>query len=134
MDEISPALMQRLGRASLAVLLCLMIALLISSLCPKARILGRETAIRCSALCTLLLWGWCLQKLYFGWGVMLCLVGIALGGIGVIPVALVCFIGDHQWADIGILVGLAALSYMGFQLTRRLSDKQIDESKERSNP
>lgn len=40
---------------------------------------------------------WCGVSIYRGWGLFLLIVGILLGGFGVVPIALLCFLFTRQW-------------------------------------
>lgn len=42
---------------------------------------------------------WCGTNIYVGWGLFWLIVGLLLGGVGVVPVALLCFLFTRQWSQ-----------------------------------
>jgi len=69
------------------------------------------------------LWLWCVGNVLAGWGVFWLVVGILLGGVGVIPVALICFITAGRWWDVGELLFQFALVWGGRLLATKMMDQ-----------
>lgn len=51
----------------------------------------------CAGLWTIALCLWCGGSIYVGWGLVALLAGVLFGGVGVVPVALICFLFSGRW-------------------------------------
>jgi hypothetical protein len=116
-------LIQGLQSACVFAFLGALIALLISSLRPGVRIFGSGTLFLCSGLWGLTLWLWCIRVLYLGWGVGLCVIGVLLGGVGVVPTALICLASAGRWPDTLDLLSQTALTFGGYLVAKWLAER-----------
>jgi hypothetical protein len=63
---------------------------------------------------------WCAVTVYSGWGWFLAIVGLALGGVGIVPVAFFCLLLTRSWGPLGELLFQCALVACGYALAPRL--------------
>ncbi len=97
-----------LAAIAVAILLCLS-ALLIKRL---LRFTGFSVYL-CVILWTVSLCLWCGAKVYRCWGLLLLILGILFGGVGVVPVAFLCFLSGHSWRELFELLFQFALIVAG---------------------
>jgi hypothetical protein len=74
-------------------------------------------------LCTL--WLSCALDLYHAWGPIAVGIGILLGGFGVIPVTLLCFLIERRWVDVFYVVFTCGLLAAGELLRTQLKCSHI---------
>ncbi len=71
---------------------------------------------------------WSGANIYLGWGTFLLIVGILLGGVGVVPVALLCFLFTKQWGqafDLLFQVAVIVAGYYTLSWMMKTSDNSM---------
>jgi len=59
---------------------------------------------------------WCSVTVYMGWGWLLTILGWALTGVGIVPVAFFCLLLSRNWASLGELFFQLVLAIFGYAL------------------
>ena len=66
---------------------------------------------------------WSAVIVHAGWGWFLTILGLAIGGVGIVPVAFFCLLLSRHWADLGELLFQSALAVAGYIFGPRLMAK-----------
>jgi hypothetical protein len=86
----------------------------------------------CTILWAFSLCVWCGVSVYFGWGLFLLIVGVFFGGVGVVPVAFLCFLFGGKWRELFELLLQFGLVFAGNLVAPWMLDRAFQL--ERSQP
>lgn len=85
--------------AGVAVLILLPLALI-----PPSRMLSAIGFLIVSFVFGAILWLWAMAYTYSAWGLFGLIIGLFLGGIGVVPVAMVAALFHGDWSNLGLFL------------------------------
>jgi hypothetical protein len=107
-------IIEGLQTASLVALCVASVVCLASRLIRAIRGFAAIILYACMILWVPSLCLWCGTNIYLGWGMFLVIVGILLGGVGVVPIALLCFLFTGQWGQVLNLLFQCAVIAAGY--------------------
>lgn len=104
----------------------------------KTGVVGGMGMFISSYLFGLTLWFLGLLIAYFTWGFLGVFIGLAFGGIGVVPVAMLAMLINTEFSLFGILLLLTALTFgtriFGIYLVSRAEERSVVEEKKDVEP
>ena len=112
-----------LNTASLWAIALALVVCLPAIFIRKIRPVSGMTLAFCTWVWGPTLWLWCVANILANWGVFWLIVGILLGGVGVIPVALFGFLFGGHWGDVASLLFQLALIWGGRYLAAKMMDQ-----------
>jgi len=103
-----------------ALIVANLFALLVGALAKRLRRFSAGLLFASTQYWALALTVWCAAAVYSGWGWVWTLIGLLLGIVGIIPVALILLLVNRQWFDIVELLFQAVLVCGGYLLSARM--------------
>ncbi|WP_337661104.1 hypothetical protein [Erythrobacter sp. Alg231-14] len=112
----------------IAFLTCLLVFLPLSII-PRTRGFSGNGLYLTSYLFGAILWVLSMAFVYLEWGLFPVILGLILGGVGVVPIAMIATIVEGQWAILGnlvVLIGLTiGLRIFGYWLIEKAAERAI---------
>jgi len=96
------------------------------SLIPPARVVSAVGFLFASFAFGTILWLWGMAYTYSTWGILPVVLGLFLGGIGVIPIAMFAALVHGDWANLGLFLVSAALT-IGLRVLAHWLAEKADE-------
>jgi hypothetical protein len=98
------------------------------ALIPASRGISGNGFVIVSYAFSLVLWLFSMAYIYLEWGLFPLLIGLAMGGVGVVPTAFVLSIFDAAWGVLGNTFILIIMTFAGRGLGFWLIEKAADRS------
>jgi hypothetical protein len=95
------------------------------ALIPPTRMLSAIGFLLASFVFGAILWLWTMAYTYSAWGLLGVIIGLFLGGIGVVPVALVAALFHGDWGHLGLFVVTIVLTIGTRALAHWLEQKAM---------
>lgn len=106
--------------AGVSALLLLPLALI-----PPTRMLSAIGFLFASFVFGAILWLWAMAYTYSAWGLLGLIIGLFLGGIGVVPIALVASLFHGDWGNLGLFLVTIVLTVGSRALAHWLEERAM---------
>ena len=117
---LSAVLYQWIAIVSIVVFVFSVLVLIPLSLFKKTKGFAGVSLLIASFIIGANLWIWSLLLVYSsGWGMMGVIIGLLLGGVGIIPIAMLAALFNGAWAILGELILLIIIFFVFRMLAKR---------------